>query len=122
MQSAHRREQESMQNQMIVSEGSTRCSLREGALEEEEEGKPNEGKMKCEETSGEKSCHCSLENISAYAPIAFSQPCYLQDVKVLLLCVWERKEVKYTPRQCEQMPLHFFFTDAALSKGHWSAG
>lgn len=67
-----------MQNKMITSEGSTWYSLREGTLEEEEEGEPNEREMKCEETSGEKNCHCSLENKSAYAPIAFTQPCYLQ--------------------------------------------
>lgn len=31
-------------------------------------------------------------------------------------------EVKCTPRQCEETPLHFFFTHTALSQGHRSSG
>lgn len=48
------------------------------------EGGPNEREMKCDGTSGEKNRHCSLESISTHAPTAFTQPYYLQDVKVLL--------------------------------------
>lgn len=68
------------QNKMITSEESRWDSAREGE-EEEEEGKANEREMKCEDTSGEKDSHCSLESISAQPP---NHTYYLQDVKVLL--------------------------------------
>ncbi len=66
----------------------------QGEEEEEEEGEPSEREMKCEETSGEKDCHWSIESVSAYPQQPPNHKYNLQDVKVLLFMCVRAREVK----------------------------
>lgn len=87
-----------------------RCEGREGkgrkSREEKEETRPTKPK-------GDKWRKATVD-----AAARLAQPCHLRDVKALsFMCGWKRREVKCTPRQCEETPLHCFSTHAALHPG-----
>lgn len=84
-----------------------------------DEGETNKREMKREPTSGGKNCHCSLESISTH-PQHSSNHTFYKMWKSCYLCEKGKREVKCTPRQCEDMPLQFL-THTVLSQGHRSA-